>query len=124
MTADAILSLGRRLAPFTSLPPHAFPTDGAALDLRLLTQQPGVQLPWPTEDMLKRGWLGQAEGADQLEAQAGLGETRDAGLEAKAAPEMPVRAPTRPSAIARPPPVVDVANDYGLDLDLNPDDSD
>jgi hypothetical protein len=75
----AILAYARRLAAFTSAPPLAKNRklgEPGGLDLRALAQLPGARLPYPTEDMMKRGRLGMA---DSLVTDAGgVGETRDA----------------------------------------------
>lgn len=54
---DAILALGRQLAPFTAAPPDPQGPSPGPVDLRALIAR-GAIPPYPTEDALRRGALG------------------------------------------------------------------
>lgn len=132
LTPSTVLAYARLLAPYTSAPPRsgvadAKPAAGLA-DLPL-----GALLPYPTEEVMRRGRLAFAQVGD-------LGETRDVtGVRpasplstlAAPAPAQQPAAPTQQGVGARQPLAAVVQRhrpshgeeeeEFGFDLDLNPD---
>lgn len=122
MGPASVLAYARRLAAFTSAPPLAKNRqlgESGALDLRALAQLPGARLPYPTEDLLKRGRLGMA---DSLLAEGPqIGETRDAmGVPSPDGQlAQPAAPPARPPVAHRPaPPPEDDEDAFDIDMDL------
>ncbi|KAI7945105.1 hypothetical protein MJO28_010800, partial [Puccinia striiformis f. sp. tritici] len=138
LTPNHIMSYARLIAPYTSAPPAPSTADqdqpinpSTGLDL----QDPSLRflMPFPTEDVIRRGRMGQEMSApvngasDPLnsgnEIGALLGEIRtadgarptqnQANAHLAAYPTMPARRP--------PPPPLPEAEDDLFDLDLNPD---
>ncbi|MBW0534831.1 hypothetical protein O181_074546 [Austropuccinia psidii MF-1] len=134
LTPIHIMAYARLIAPYTSAPPA--PSTGnqqqpinptAGLDL----QNPALRfiMPFPTEDVIRRGRMGQEMSATLIEdprlIQNGvdmghvLGQTRTADGARPAQPAQQMAYPTMPSR--RPPPPPAEADDDLFDLDLNPD---
>ncbi|KAA1100072.1 hypothetical protein PGT21_028908 [Puccinia graminis f. sp. tritici] len=138
LTPGHIMSYARLIAPYTSAPPAPSTADqdqpinpSSGLDL----QDPSLRflMPFPTEDVIRRGRMGQEMSApvnganDPLnggtEIGALLGEIRTADgarpTQNQINPHLAAY-PTMPSRRPPPPPLPDAEDDL-FDLDLNPD---
>lgn len=136
LTPSHVMSYARLIAPYTSAPPAPANADrdqpinpSSGLDL----QDPSLRflMPFPTEDVIRRGRMGQQMSApvasdnDPLQngSQIGvlLGETRTAdGARPNQANTQQVAYPTMPPRRPPPPPIPEAEDDL-FDLDLNPD---
>ncbi|GAA5859427.1 hypothetical protein JCM1840_004612 [Sporobolomyces johnsonii] len=130
LTAPALLSYARLLAPFTSAPPSSlYPPEEklrgvGATDPTGRSLPPGAIPPFPTEAAMRRGRLQFGREA------AGMGETNEVGARRDGAVQ-PDQGPAQVDAAIRlereakrheappPPPVEEETFDF--DLDLNPD---
>ncbi|GAA99922.1 uncharacterized protein L969DRAFT_46990 [Mixia osmundae IAM 14324] len=118
LTTEEILTLARRLAPYTSSAPRSSTTDQSAQAVLSAREAPrGSILPWPTEQMLRQSQLAaaqtqaSAEAPDQADMQQG--QMIDLKIEREALPP-------RTALPARQEPT-QADEDFTFDLDLNPD---
>jgi hypothetical protein len=110
------LAYARRIANYTSVPPHARkikPEEGQAIDWNAIWRLKGTQLPWPDDTKLTSGWL--AESLLEKQANA-VGETQAVDA-APSLEQRERRMPPPQQVVHRPPPPEDDDEDE-FDIDL------
>ncbi|PLW31125.1 hypothetical protein PCASD_12444 [Puccinia coronata f. sp. avenae] len=138
LTPGHIMSYARLIAPYTSAPPAPTTTDPEQpinLSTGLDLQDPSLRflMPFPTEDVIRRGRMGQEmsapvngtndalNGGTEIGALLGEIRTADGARPTQTQPNAHMAAyPTMPSRRPPPPPLPESDDDL-FDLDLNPD---